>query len=47
MSITRLAHCPECGRDTEIRVTVEWQPDLCTACGSEVDENVSSTPTDM
>ena len=30
--------CPECGEETTVKRTVPWQPDICTACGADVDD---------
>lgn len=30
------AVCPECGDETSIKETVPWQPNICTACGSDI-----------
>jgi hypothetical protein len=36
---TRQAYCPQCEVQREIKRTVAWQPDLCTACGGDIEEN--------
>jgi len=35
---TRTAYCPRCNAEREIRATVPWQTDLCTACGEDIPE---------
>jgi predicted RNA-binding Zn-ribbon protein involved in translation (DUF1610 family) len=33
---TREGHCPQCGEVTTIRVTIDWQDDICADCGASV-----------
>lgn len=32
------AYCPECGTDREMDLTVPWQADFCSVCGTEIDD---------
>lgn len=31
-------YCPECDEPRKIRVTVPWQTNFCSVCGTEIDE---------
>ncbi|WP_256547922.1 hypothetical protein [Halovivax gelatinilyticus] len=33
------AYCPQCDGEEPIRKTVPWQPNLCTTCGSDIEED--------
>lgn len=37
--MTRVAYCPHCGDDREIKQTVPWQPDLCRTCGGNIEKD--------
>jgi len=41
MTTTRIAYCPHCGEDREVRITVQWQPDFCVTCGEDVESPVA------
>lgn len=34
---TRTDYCPNCEEERELRVSVEWQPDVCTVCDADVE----------
>lgn len=34
---TRTEYCPNCEEERELRVSVAWQPDVCTVCDAEVE----------
>ena len=34
---TREGYCPSCEENRELRVSVEWQPDVCMTCNADVE----------
>ena len=38
---TRLGECPQCRTEREVYVTAAWQPDLCSHCGADVEDESS------